>query len=473
VIRLFSISILFVVVLCQVGCNADTHVEANVQPAISLWTRAVGTDWPRMLGAKYDQRSDETGILTKWPASGLKIVWTFNTGVGYGNGVASQGRWFQFDRFGNVERLICLNAETGQKLWSWESKVDYQDSYGYNNGPRCSPVVDGDRVYVYGVAGTLACISTQDGKQLWKKSINEDYNVITNFFGVGASPLVYDDKLIVMVGGSPKANRLGGNMDIVLAKPSGTAMVAFDKVTGEERYRVGDYLASYSAPVIHKINGKDTCLALVREGLLTFDPRDGTEPAFHPWRASILESVNASSPVVWNNQIIVSECYEIGSSIVSLEGNKLKELFRDEVNRKDQLMRSHWSTPLIFESFLIASSGRNEPDTDLRCLNLETTSDSNKPKPTVTWTNRNRDRTTGLIVDNHAILLGESGLLQLIELNSERLTIVSQMPLAETMDPKDGQPLVELPSWAPPVLSHGLLYVRGARKVTCLELIPR
>ena len=148
--KLFSISILpfilvlFALALCvagTTGCEADTQPFGPVHEADSLWTRKSGIDWPRMLGPGYDSRSPEIGILKPWPSKGLRVVWTAETGVGYGSGVASKGRWFQFDRFGGTERLTCLNAETGEFLWKWESAVEYRDSYGYNNGPRCSPVV--------------------------------------------------------------------------------------------------------------------------------------------------------------------------------------------------------------------------------------------------------------------------------------------------------------------------------------------
>ncbi len=463
--RLFSIAIrpflLVLFVVIATGCGADTSLPSPVREAGSLWTRKAGIDWPRMLGPNYDSRSPEVGILTKWPATGLKVVWTVDTGVSYGNGVAANGRWFQFDRFGNVERLSCLNAETGEPLWKWESPVEYRDAYGYNNGPRCSPVVDGDRVYVLGVAGTLACLSTLEGSQLWKLDTNAMYSVSQNFFGVGASPLIYKDKILVMIGGGS------------FTTSNGSAMVAFDKVSGKELYKVGNYHASYSAPIIQKIDGADVCLSFVREGLLCFNPDSGGNESFFPWRADDLESVNAASPVVWNNRILISETYERGSALLKLTTSGLEELWKDGLGRKEQVLRSHWSTPLLDGNIIYASSGRNEPDADLRCLELqEPSADSKSWKPEVRWTIRNHDRMTGLIVDKHLLMLGEFGTLQLIQLNKEKRTLVAQMELAQTLDPKDGNPLVQSPSWAPPVLSHGLLYVRGKDKVACLELIP-
>jgi len=463
--RLFSIAIRpFILVLSVVvatGCGADTPLPLPVREAGSLWTRKAGIDWPRMLGPNYDSRSPEVGILTKWPATGLKVVWTADTGVSYGNGVAANGRWFQFDRFGDVERLSCLNAETGESLWKWESPVEYRDAYGYNNGPRCSPVVDGGRVYVLGVAGTLACLSTLDGSQLWKLDTNNTYSVSQNFFGVGASPLIYKDKILVMIGGGS------------FTKSNGTAMVAFDKNSGKELYKVGNYHASYSAPIIQKIHGADVCLSFVREGLLCFDPENGSSEAFFPWRSDDLESVNAASPVVWNNRILISETYELGSVLLNLTKSGLDELWKDGSGRKEQVLRSHWSTPLLDGNIIYASSGRNEGDTDLRCLEWkEPKNNAESWKPDVRWSIRNHDRMTGLLVDKHVLMLGEFGTLQLLELNKEKLTVVAQMELAQTLDTRDRRPLVQSPSWAPPVLSHGLLYVRGKDKVVCLELIP-
>jgi outer membrane protein assembly factor BamB len=463
-------------------CNSDLFAQSRAIDTTSsaktpsLWTRTVGEDWPRMLGAQYDSTSREKGIRKEWGSKGLEVVWAANTGEGYGNGVASQGRWFQFDRFGSAERLSCHHAETGEVLWKWEKPVVYSDAYGYNNGPRCSPVVDDDRVYVYGVNGTLACISVADGKTIWETNTSEQFHVIPSFFGVGASPLVYGDLLWVMVGGSPesKSSRFATINDLPYAKPNNSAMVAFAKRTGRVVHQVGNYLASYSAPVVRQIDGQDVCLAFVREGLLTFHPKDGSNQQFSPWRASILESVNAASPVLIGNKILIGETYEKGGCVIELAAGKHKRLWADGLTRKDQAMRPHWTTPLVNGNDVYVSSGRNEPDTDLRCVTLRP-SDNNPSvwNPSVRWTIRNRDRMTGLMVDDHLVMLGESGTLQLLAVDNRSFRVISEMDLANTIDPRDNAPYIQTPSWAPPVLSHGLLYVRGANKVICLKLMDK
>jgi outer membrane protein assembly factor BamB len=466
--RLIFSSILF----CATFDPVLAQSEATVK---NLWTRSSGVDWPRMLGSNYDSASPETGIKTKWGKDGLPIVWTQKTGEGYGNGVAAQGRWLQFDRFQSKERLTCYEAETGRELWRWERPVVYADAYGYNNGPRSSPLVDGDRVYVYGVAGRLACIGLADGQTRWEKEVNESYNVIQNFFGVAASPLVYGDLIWAMVGGSPEDQRGLTINNLARAKPNGTAMVAFDKLTGEERFRVGNYLASYSAPVVRNIDGIDRGLALVREGFLSFDPSTGAETGFTPWRASLFESVNGSSPVLVGQDVLIGEAYEVGGALIRISDSGHRILWQDKLRRREQMFRPHWTNPIVVGARVFVSSGRNEPDTDLRCLEFRgegkgSQAAANEPSTQLIWSVANRDRMTGIAIDGHILWLGEYGLLQLAKIDGDRYDVVSEMDLGNLRGSQDSAPLIMAPSWAPPVVSHGLLYVRGANRVVCLEL---
>ncbi len=113
---------------------------------------------------------------------------------------------------------------------------------------------------IVGVAGRLACIELATGKLLWQVETNKKYGVIQNFFGVGSTPPIpYKNMVLVMVGGSP-ADVSGLGNQISLARPNGTGMIAFDRDTGKEVYRVGNYLASYSAPSFPKSVGRHGAL---------------------------------------------------------------------------------------------------------------------------------------------------------------------------------------------------------------------
>ena len=197
-----------------------------------LRTRRTGSDWPGFLGPLGNGTSTEKGILSPWPARGLHIVWQRPTALGYGMPSISRGRLFQFERQGDRARLLCLKSETGEFLWQFEYRTAYEDLYGYDNGPRCCPVVDDDRVYLFGPAGMLHALRVIDGKVLWKVDTRTAFGVVQNFFGVASTPVVEKDLLLVQVGGSPE-----GSDDVSFAhlKGNGSGIVAFDKRTGQVR----------------------------------------------------------------------------------------------------------------------------------------------------------------------------------------------------------------------------------------------
>ena len=190
--------------LSIVACSANEKKppEKSVTASKPLNTRKQGVDWPRFLGPTGDSKSSEIGLQVPWPKEGPRVVWQKPLGTGYGIGTISQGRLYQYDRTNDKSQLICMNAETGDELWTFSHPTNYIDLYGYNGGPRSSPTVDEDRVYIYGVEGMLHCLDALSGELIWKVDTVEQFGVIQNFFGVGSTPVVEGDLLIVMVGGS-------------------------------------------------------------------------------------------------------------------------------------------------------------------------------------------------------------------------------------------------------------------------------
>src|SRR5262249_53083697 len=133
----------------------------------------------------------------------LRIVWQGELGDSYGAPSISRGRLFHFDRHENQHRLTCRNSETGAELWKYDIPADYSDMLGYNNCPRRTPVVDGDRVYVMSPEGQLYCVRVDDGSPVWLIDTMAKFGVVKNFFGVGSTPIVFGDLLIANIGGSP------------------------------------------------------------------------------------------------------------------------------------------------------------------------------------------------------------------------------------------------------------------------------
>jgi len=447
------LSLVFLMINPGNSFSADPQNEALPE---DLGTRKFGADWESFLGKNSNSYSPEKGIAP-WPASGPKILWGARMAEGYSMPAISRGRAFLFDQAKGTARLRCCNSENGKELWSFTYDSDYQDSYGYSNGPRCYPVVDGARVYILGPEGLLHCINISNGKVIWKINTVVDFNVIQNFFGVGSTPTIDGELLLVPVGGSPKGS---DKNDFSQLKGNGSAVVAFNKYTGKIVYQFSNELASYSSPLIATIDNRKYGLHFARGGLIGFEPTTGKQDFFFPWRSRILESVNAATPVVVGNKIFISETYGPGSALLEVNKGAIKVLWDDETRGRDKAMLAHWNTPIHVDGFIYGSSGRHKSNAELRCIELNTGK--------VKWSVPELTRCSLLQVDGHFICQAEDGLLYLIKINPEKFEKVSVASLSA-----NGVSLLQEPCWSAPVLSHGLLYVRGRNTLICIDLMQQ
>lgn len=410
-----------------------------------------GSDWPKFLGPTGDNVSTEKNIRTAWPREGLPKVWECKLGRGYAPPAVADGKLYHFDAFETTARLTCRNALNGELVWNYDYEFKYEDLYGYDDGPRCGPVVDGDRIYTYGVEGLLNCISNA-GKLVWSFDTRAEYHFHQNFFGVGSSPVIEGDSIIVAVGGSAKGPRPSDLRD---AKPNGTGIVAIDKKTGKVRYAALDELASYSSPTVVTLHGQRVGLYFARAGLVGFDPATGKQHFRYPWRSKDLESVNASNPMVVGDTIVISESYRVGTACLKVKSDLsgVTEVWTDAgKDREVRALATHWNTPIHDGGYFYASDGRHDSEGDLRCIELAT---GNRM-----WREKRTTRCSLIKVDGHMLSLGENGDLRLFKIDSKKFDEVAKWE----------SPDLASPCWAPPVLSHGLLYVRGKGKLVCYDL---
>ncbi|ANM32189.1 hypothetical protein ABI59_10280 [Acidobacteria bacterium Mor1] len=412
-----------------------------------------GIDWPGFMGPAGDGHSPETGVT--WPEEGLPKLWDVEAGEGYGGPSLADGRLFFFDRVEDQARLRAFDAVTGELLWTSTYKTRYEDLYQFSNGPRATPVVDGDLVYTFGVEGMLRASRVTDGGRMWEIDTTKTYGVVQNFFGVGSTPVIEGDLLIVPVGGSPKDSPAVSSGRV---KGSGSGIVAFDKKTGKEKWRSTDELASYSSPVIRDVGDQRVGFYFGRRGLVTFKPETGKELAFFPWRAAKLESVNAMNPVVVDDKVFLSESYGPGGVVLSVSPGKLIPARKDKGRRGN--LRTHWATPIYHEGYLYGCSGSSAGDAKLVAVNFETGE--------LAWEKPGLTRTTMIYADGHLVVLAEDGTLMLVEATPEAFKLKGSMRLTGEGDSM----LIKSPAWAPPVLSYGIVYVRGKDRLAAYELIP-
>ncbi|MFO1095620.1 MAG: PQQ-binding-like beta-propeller repeat protein [Planctomycetaceae bacterium] len=201
---------------------------------LSLVSVAVyADDWPQWMGPHRDGLWQETGVIDSIPDSGLTVKWRTPVGLGYAGPAVAGHRVFVLDyqltdgkvaanpgtsdKLAGRERLVCLNADTGEILW--EHGYDQPYSISYGSGPRTTPTVDGDHVYALGAEGRLSCVAADGGKLVWEHDLKQEYGAATPYWGHSAHPLVHGNLLISLVGGDD------------------SGVVAFEKQTGKEVWR--------------------------------------------------------------------------------------------------------------------------------------------------------------------------------------------------------------------------------------------
>jgi hypothetical protein len=226
-------------------------------------------------------------------------------------------------------------------------------------------------------------------------------------------------------------------------------------------------LASYASLKLATIAGRRWCLAFCRGGLLGFEPATGKIDFHYAWRDKQLESVNASMPVVVGDEVLVSECYGIGSSLLRISPGKSEVVWKDDERKRAKAMQTHWNTPVYVAGHLYGCSGRHTENATLRCIEWNTGK--------VLWDQPGMARTSLLSIDGHFLCLGEFGQLWLLKLGPEKPEVVAMIDYS---DPAVGKqllgkegPILEYPCWAAPIVSHGLLYLRGKDRLICVELI--
>jgi len=405
-----------------------------------------GEDWPGFMGPTGDGHSSATGIRTDW-GDGLPVLWQMRCGAGYAAPSIARGRLLLFDRTGRSARLRCLEAESGNQIWQTTYPTDYEDMYGFSNGPRVAPLIDGSRVYTFGSEGMLRCQGVIDGELVWAIDTTERYGVVQNFFGVGASPAVWDDLLIVVVGGSPPDSP---GVQSGETKGNGSGIVAFDKHTGREVYRLSDALAGYAMPRIIEHGGRAWAFAFMRGGLLAFEPVKGTRDFFFPWRARRIESVNAALPLIVDDRVLISESYGMGSALLRFSPGEVAVVRKDA--RRTISLGSHWATPIYVDGHIYGASGMGG-GSDFRCVGFESGA--------VKWHQPGLRHANPIIADGHLLVTTEDGTLRLLEATPDAYREHAVM-----------KGLVDRPTYNAPVLARGILYVLGNRKLVALELVP-
>lgn len=387
-------------------------------------------DWPQFLGPMRNGVSAEKGLAASWPKDGPPVVWQHDVGEGYSGPVIAGERLIVFHRVGDNEVVECLHAATGKPLWQHAYPTSYRDGLGKGDGPRSTPAIAAGRVVTLGAEGVLTCLDLKKGTQLFSRPLNKDYDVPASYFGVGTSPLVAGDRILVNVGG----------------KNAGVVALALED--GKEAWKATADGASYSSPVIATAGNERLAVFFTRFGVELLDPKTGTVRYQQRWRARYDASVNAATPLVIGDRIFFSTCYETGALLLKLQADgTAKEIWHGE-----DVMDCHYNTPIYHDGYLYGFHGRQERGPDFRCIDLATKK--------VAWEQPRYGCGSLILADGKLIVLTEAGDLVLVE-----ATAAAYRELARARVFDAG------PCRAQIALAGGKLYARDQKKLRCFNLV--
>lgn len=437
-----------------------------------LAAKAVTESWPRLLGQADDATSREKPLLKAFPSDGLKPVWEVAMGEGYTSPAIAGDYCVIFHAQEKMETVECLHRETGRRFWIKEYPFEYQDRYGFGNGPRSSPLIADGVVVTLGVTSMLHAFDLKTGAELWKVDLRKTYHVPQDFFGAGSSPLVLDGRVIVNVGG--KAEAFDGFEDrqerARKLATRGVSVAAFDLKSGKVLWKIEDeWGASYASPVPAKIHGQTKVMIYAGGesdpaigGLFCIDPATGTLHDRFAWRDDEYIQATGSSPVVIpeKNRVFITTCYPknrpIGGVMVEYDASfKAREIWHSTK------IACHWMTPIYDDGHLYAIDGERENNSRLVCVNADTGAEIWSQN--LEWEDAALSAAQGrsnpmrlsilranlLKAEDRMLCLGEVGSLHWLKLTPKGMEELSRTQLFYALN-----------TWSLPALSHGLLYIR-------------
>jgi outer membrane protein assembly factor BamB len=379
-------------------------------------------DWPQFRGPNRDGISTEPGSLKEWPKGGPRVLWKIPLGEGFSQVVVSQNRLFTFYGQGSDEVAAALDATTGKQLWRVRIDSKYVSDMG--NGPRSTPTVDGDKVYVLSASGKLAALKTANGQTVWRHDLRSEYGARLPQWGASTSPLVEGNLLLVNVGGA-------GNKSVI----------AFDKATGKPVWTSQSSGAGYSAPIGITVSGVRQLIVFAADSVLSLAPKDGKLLWRVPWETDY--DVNAAAPIFFPpDKLFISSGYGTGAALfqIKVTGNQVSpvEIWRSRA------MKNQFSSSVLHNGTLYGFDNGT-----LKAIDAAT--------GTERWKQRGFEHGSLILAGGNLVVLSEKGALALLEATPKEY---KQLGAIQVLEGK---------CWTAPTLANGRLYLRNEEHLIALD----
>ncbi len=414
-------------------------------------------DWAQWRGAGRDGDWNETGIATEFGADSLKTVWRQPVASGYSGPTVANGLCYVMDRVvsdtdpgDQDERILCFDAASGEPRWQHQYDAVYA-GVGYVAGPRASVTVDRGRAYAIGTMGHVHCLDASTGEVIWSRDMDSDYKISASkrmpIWGIAASPLIFNDTVILNVGGS-----------------KGACLVALKTENGEEVWRALDDRAQYSSPVLVKQNGRDVIVCWTGDSVAGIDPNDGKVFWRHEFTPRNMP-IGVATPLIRNDHIFVTSFYD-GSLMLKMAADKMEvgEVWKAIGSSENDTAALHSiiSTPVWIGDHIYGVDSYGQ----FRCL---AASDGTRIWEDQTAVPKSRWSTIHFVQNGtQTWMFNERGELILGELSPTGFREISRAKLIEpTTDQLRQRNGV---CWSHPAFANRCIFLRNDQEIICVSL---
>ena len=389
---------------------------------------APAADWYQWRGPNRDGISAETGLLQDWPKSGPPQVWRMaGAGNGYSSFSSSDGRLYTLGARSGNEYVIAIDRATGKKLWETLNGRRYENDRG--DGPRSTPTIEGDRLYVLGGSGDLTCFENATGKKIWSINLVQKFGGVNPYWGYSESPLIVGDRILVNAGGRR------------------ASIVAIAKADGATLWQQHSDGAGYSSPMLMRTGSLNQVIFFTDSRTLAVDPRDGR--LLWTYAKANNGTANVATPIVRGTRVFVSSDYGTGAALLDVRAAGNLATANEVYFTRD--MRNHHASSVLIADHLYGFSS-----SILTALKFDTGD--------MAWRDRSVGKGSVIYADNRLYLYSENGVVGLAEANPAGYREHGRFSLAQQSG---------LPTWSHPIVTGGMLIVRDQDTVYAYNVRAR
>ena len=379
--------------------------------------------WTNFRGPKRDGRYDEATVSTNWPSTGLPVVWKQPVGVGYASFVVADGKAYTIEQRRSQEVVAAYDINNGRELWTQKWNAEFSDSTG--DGPRATPTWEQGRVYALGATGELRCLDANNGSVIWGKNILNDNSAKNLPWAMAASPLIVDDKVIVLPG--------GGN---------GKSVVAYNKNTGAPVWKALGDPQAYVSPMLVELAGRRQIVVVSSYRVVGLAPENGALLWSYPWDTDM--GINVSQPImVDKNRFFISSGYGKGAALVEVKGSG--DSFTASTVWENKNMKNKFNSSVLHNGYVY---GLDEGI--LVCLDVNTGERK--------WKEGRYGYGQVVLAGNHLIVTSDQGDLALVNASPDKYTEVARFSAVQ------GQ------TWNYPAIANGKLLVRNSNEMAAFDI---